>query len=180
MDLSLLPRIYIHRVGRKMLAERPLAGYGNGLFPQAFQQNERKYINAEGLKAPSWRKEGIGSMRTSQPRGRNKKFRRGSDDQLPSISAHSSYLKTFVESGVPGGLLYLFLLAGGLMEVFLHLRKTGRLSIRAPETWGWAACIGVCFQAGTENIFSSPKISVLYWAITAYCLTAKSERTKSS
>ena len=63
--------------------------------------------------------------------------------------------------------------------MFLHLRKTGRLSMHSPEAWGWAACIGVCFQAGAENIFSSPKISVLYWAITAYCLTAKSSRSES-
>ena len=177
MDLSLLPRIYIHRVGGKMLAERPLAGYGNGLFPQAFQKKESVYIKSEGLKAPPWRIKGSDSARADKGRGKAHSSER--HENLPTLSAHSSYLKAFVESGFPGGFLFLCLVAGALIEVFLHLRKTGRLSIRSPETWGWAACIGVCFQAGAENIFSSPKISVLYWAITAYCLTAKSTRTKS-
>ena len=177
MDLSLLPRIYIYHVGGKMLAERPLAGYGNGLFPQAFQKSERKYIENEGLRAPPWRIKGSDSARADKGRGKAHSSER--DENLPTLSAHSSYLKAFVESGFPGGFLFLCLVAGALIEVFLHLRKTGRLSIRSPEAWGWAACIGVCFQAGAENIFSSPKISVLYWAITAYCLTAKSTRTKS-
>ena len=179
MDLSLLPRIYIYRVGGKMLAERPLAGHGNGLFPQAFQESERKYIKTESLKAPRWRVKNSHSGKTDKSRGRREKRSRGRAENLPPLSAHSSYLKAFVESGLPGGFLFLCLIAGGLMEVFLHLGKTGRLSIRSPEAWGWAACIGVCFQAGAENIFSSPKISVLYWAITAYCLTAKSSRAEN-
>lgn len=179
MDLSLLPRIYIYRVGGKMLADRPLAGHGNGLFPQAFQKSESAYINHKGLKAPSWRVKDPDSARASKPLGRKKELSTRRDEYLPPLSAHSSYLKAFVESGFPGGILFLCLIAGGLIEVFLHLRKTGRLSMRSPEAWGWAACIGVCFQAGAENIFSSPKISVLYWAITAYCLTAKSSRSES-
>ena len=179
MDLSLLPRIYIYRVGGKMLADRPLAGHGNGLFPQAFQKSESAYINHEGLKAPSWRVKDPDSARASKPLGRKKELSTRRDEYLPPLSAHSSYLKAFVESGLPGGFLFLCLIAVGLIEVFLHLRKTGRLSMRSPEAWGWAACIGVCFQAGAENIFSSPKISVLYWAITAYCLTAKSSRSES-
>lgn len=179
MDLSLLPRIYIYRVGGKMLADRPLAGHGNGLFPQAFQKSESAYINHDGLKAPSWRVKDHDSARASKPLGRKKELSTRRDEYLPPLSAHSSYLKAFVESGFPGGFLFLCLIAGGLIEVFLHLRKTGRLSMRSPEAWGWAACIGVCFQAGAENIFSSPKISVLYWAITAYCLTAKSSRSES-
>ena len=179
MDLSLLPRIYIYRVGGKMLAERPLTGHGNGLFPQAFQKGESAYIKNDGLKAPPWRVKDSDSARASKSRGRGKELSTRRDENLPPLSAHSSYLKAFVETGFPGGFLFLCLIAGGLIEVFLHLRKTGRLSMRSPETWGWAACIGVCFQAGAENIFSSPKISVLYWAITAYCLTAKSSRSES-
>ena len=178
-DLSLLPRIYIYRVGGKMLADRPLAGHGNGLFPQAFQKSEKAYIRNEGLKAPSWRVKDFDSGRADESRSRGEEFSIRRDENLPPLSAHSSYLKAFVETGFPGGFLFLCLIAGGLIEVFVHLRKTGRLSIRSPETWGWAACAGVCFQAGAENIFSSPKISVLYWAVTAYCLTAKSTRSES-
>ena len=172
MPLSFLPRIYIHRVGGKMLSERPLAGYGNSLFPQTFQEKERAYAEKDGLKIPRWRMKTSHAPRTNHSSGK-------AYENLPPLSAHSSYLKAFVESGLPGGLLFLGLLMGGLLEAYFRLRKTGRLSIRSPETWGWAACIGVCFQAGTENIFSSPKISVLYWAITAYCLTAQSTKTKS-
>lgn len=179
MDLSLFPRIYIYRVGGKMLAERPLAGHGNGLFPQAFQKSESAYIKNEGLKAPPWRVKGSDSGKADEPRGRGEEFSTRRDENLPPLSAHSSYLKAFVETGFPGGFLFLCLIAGGLIEVFVHLRKTGRLSIRSPEAWGWAACIGVCFQAGAENIFSSPKISVLYWAVMAYCLTAKFTRSES-
>ncbi len=179
MDLSLFPRIYIHRVGGKMLAERPLTGYGNGLFPQSLQKKEREYIKTEGLKAPPWRTKSPGAGRTDKARERGEGHFSGRDENLPPLSAHSSYLKAFVESGFPGGVLFLCLMAWGLMEAFLHLRKTRRLSIRSAEAWGWAACVGVCFQAGTENIFSSPKISVLYWAVTAYCLTAKSKPAKS-
>ena len=179
MDLSLLPRIYIYRVGGKMLSDRPLAGHGNGLFPQAFQKSERAYIQIEGLRAPPWRvmesNKGIGGNIW----GQKEELSSGEYENLPPLSAHSSYLKVFVETGLPGGFLFLCLIAGGLIEVFVHLRNTGRLSIHSPETWGWAACIGVCFQAGAENIFSSPKISVLYWAITAYCLKAKSPRSES-
>ena len=179
LDLSLLPRIYIYRVGGKMLAERPLAGHGNGLFPQAFQKSERAYINNEGLEAPSWRVKDSDSGRADGSRGRGEELSVREDENLPPLSAHSSYLKAFVETGFPGGFLFLCLIAGGLIEVFVHLRKTGRLSIRSPEAWGWAACIGICFQAGAENIFSSPKISVLYWVVTAYCLTAKSTRLEN-
>ncbi len=179
MDLSLLPRIYIYRVGGKMLADRPLTGHGNGLFPQAFQQSERKYINNERLKAPPWRVKDSDSRQVGKSRDRRKKRSKGGDESLPPLSAHSSYLKAFVETGFPGGFLFLCLIAGGLIEVFLHLRKSGRLSIRSAEAWGWAACIGVCFQAGAENIFSSPKISVLYWAITAICLTAKTKGSEN-
>ena len=179
MELSLLPRIYIYRVGGKMLADRPLTGHGNGLFPQAFQQSEREFIDNERLKAPPWRVKNSDSRQVGKSRGRREKSSKGEDDNLPPLSAHSSYLKTFVETGFPGGFLFLCLIAGGLIEVFLRLRKSGRLSIRSAEAWGWAACIGVCFQAGAENIFSSPKISVLYWAITAFCLTAKTKRSKN-
>ena len=178
-DLSLLPRIYIYRVGGKMLADRPLAGHGNGLFPLAFQKNEREYMDNEALKAPSWRIKDSSLGKPNKPGGRGKGHSSGGDENLSPLSAHSSYLKAFVETGFPGGFLFLCLIAGGLIEVFLHLRKTGRLSMRSPEAWGWAACIGVCFQAGAENIFSSPKISVLYWAIMAYCLTAKSSRSEN-
>ena len=178
LDLSLHPRIYIYRVGGKMLSERPLAGYGNGLFPQAFQKSERAYIKNEGLKAPPWRVKNSGSESADKFRSRGEVRLNDGDQNLPPLSAHSSYLKAFVETGFPGGFLFLCLIASGLIEVFFHLRKTGRLSIRSPEAWGWASCIGVCFQAGAENIFSSPKISVLYWAITAYCLTAKSSRSE--
>ena len=179
MDLSLLPRIYIYRVGGKMLAERPLVGHGNGLFPQAFQKSERTYIRNEELKAPSWRVKDSDSGRADESKGRGEELSIRGDENLPPLSAHSSYLKAFVETGFPGGFLFLCLIAGGLIEVFLHLRKTGRLSIRSPETWGWAACAGVCFQAGAENIFSSPKTFVLYWAVTAYCLTAKSTHSEN-
>ncbi len=179
MDLSLLPRIYIYQIGGKMLAERPLAGHGNGLFPQAFQKSESAYIKSQGLKAPPWRVKDSDSGRTDKSRDRGEVHLNDRDQNLSPLSAHSSYLKAFVETGFPGGFLFLCLIAGGLIEVFSHLRKTGRLSIRSPEAWGWAACIGVCFQAGAENIFSSPKISVLYWAVTAYCLTAKSTRSEN-
>ena len=178
-DLSLLPRIYIYRIGGKMLADRPLAGHGNGLFPQAFQKSEREYMDYEGLKAPPWRIKDSSPGKPNKPGDRGKGHSGGRDENLSPLSAHSSYLKAFVETGIPGGFLFLCLIAGGLIEVFLHLKKTGRLSIRSPEVWGWAACIGVCFQAGAENIFSSPKISVLYWAIMAYCLTAKSSRSEN-
>ena len=178
-DLSLLPRIYIYRVGGKMLADRPLAGHGNGLFPQAFQKSEREYMDNEGLKAPPWRIKNSSLGKHNKSGGRGKGQSGGRDENLSPLSAHSSYLKAFVETGFPGGFLFLCLIAGGLIEVFVHLRKTGRLSIRSPEAWGWAACVGVCFQAGAENIFSSPKISVLYWAVTAYCLTAKSTRSEN-
>lgn len=179
MNLSLMPRIYIYRVGGKMLAEHPLAGHGNGLFPQAFQKSERQYINNEELETPPWRSEHTEPRRagTTLDRGEERSIHR--DENLPPLSAHSSYLKAFVETGFPGGFLFLCLIVGALIEVFVHLKKTRRLTIRSPEAWGWAACIGVCFQAGAENIFSSPKISVLFWAIIAYCLTAKSTRAKS-
>ena len=180
MDLSLLPRIYIYRIGGKMLAERPLAGHGNGLFPQAFQKSERKFIQNEGLRAPPWRVKDSNTGNVGNILGQKEELSNHKDGNLPPLSAHSSYLKVFVETGLPGGFLFLCLIAGGLIEVFVHLRNTGRLSIHSPETWGWAACFGVCFQAGAENIFSSPKISVLYWAITAYCLKAKSSQSENS
>ena len=179
LDLSLFPRIYIYRVGGKMLADRPLAGHGNGLFPQAFQKSEREYIDNEGLKTPPWRVKHDEPEREGKSRDRGEERANAEDDYLPPLSAHSSYLKAFVETGFPGGILFLCLIVGGLIEVFAHLRNAGRLSICSPEAWGWAACIGVCFQAGAENIFSSPKISVLYWAFTAYCLTAKPRRSDS-
>ncbi|MDE0330389.1 MAG: hypothetical protein OXL41_00820 [Nitrospinae bacterium] len=179
LDLSLFPRIYIYRVGGKMLADRPLTGHGNGLFPQAFQKSEREYIDNEGLSTPPWRVTHDEPERAGKSRDREEERTNAAANYLPPLSAHSSYLKAFVETGFPGGILFLCLIVGGLIEVFAHLRKTMRLSIRSPEAWGWAACIGVCFQAGAENIFSSPKISVLFWAVTAYCLTAKPSHSEN-
>lgn len=153
MSSSLLPRVYIHRVGGAMLLERPLAGHGSSLFPEAFQRKEKKYANEGALKIPGWR-------------FKNKKT-------PPPIAAHSSYLKAFVETGFPGGILFACLMMGGLWEAFLHLRRTDKLSLGAPEAWAWAGCASVLLHAGTTETFSFPKIACLYWVLTALCLTAR-------
>ncbi len=153
METSVPPRVYIHRVAGKMIAERPWAGHGSGLFLESFLRAEKEYADKGELKIIPWRTR-------AQKEGR-------------PLHAHSSYLNAFVETGLPGGVLFLCLMAGGLLEALLHLRKTGRLSPGAPEAWAWAGCAGVLFQAGTEIIFSFPKTACLYWALMALCLTAR-------
>ena len=155
LSSSLLPRVYIHRIGGTMLLEHPWAGYGNGLFPEAFQRKEKKYANEGALKIPGWR------------------FKKENKKTPPPIAAHSAYLKAFVETGVPGGILFACLMMGGLWEACLHLRRTDKLSLSAPEAWAWAGCVGVLLHAGTTETFSFPKIACLYWALTALCLTAR-------
>lgn len=152
MESSLRPRVYIHRVAGKMIAERPWAGHGSGLFPEAFLRAEKEYAEKGELKIIPWR--------ARQKEGR-------------PLHAHSSYLNAFVETGLPGGVLFLCLMLGGLAEALLHLRKTGKLSPGAPEAWAWAGCAGVLLHAGAEIIFSFPKTACLYWALMALCLTAR-------
>ena len=184
VESSVLPRVYIHRIAGKMISERPLAGYGSGLSPEASRDAEKDQLANNGLdKVPRWRMDDPRFYGILSPDSWAKSalLRPWGIDHppwtihgsLPPLPTHSAYLKAFVETGLLGGVLFLCLMTGGLWEALLHLRRTGRLSPGAPEAWAWAGCVGVLFQAGTENLFSLPKTACLYWALTAFCLTAR-------
>ena len=184
METSVMPRVYIYRIAGKMISERPLAGYGSGLFPEASRDAEKDQLEKNGLdKVPLWRMDDPRFYGILSPDSWAKSALLqpwGIDHppwtiygSLPPLSAHSSYLQAFVETGLLGGVLFLCLMMGGLWEALLHLRRAGRLSPGAPEAWAWAGCVGVLLQAGTETIFSFPKTACLYWALTAFCLTAR-------
>ena len=184
MENSVLSRVYIHRIAGKMISERPLAGYGSGLSPEASREAEKDQLANNGLdKVPRWRMNDPRFYGILSPDSWAKSalLRPWGIDHppwtihgsLPPLPTHSAYLKAFVETGLLGGVLFLCLMTGGLWEALLHLRRTGRLSPGAPEAWAWAGCVGVLLQAGTENLFSLPKTACLYWALTAFCLTAR-------
>ena len=184
MESSVLSRVYIYRIAGKMISERPLAGYGSGLSPEASRDAEKDQLANNGLdKVPLWRMDDPRFYGILSPDSWAKSALLqpwGIDHppwtiygSLPPLPTHSAYLKAFVETGLLGGVLFLCLMTGGLWEALLHLRRTGRLSPGAPEAWAWAGCVGVLLQAGTENLFSLPKTACLYWALTAFCLTAR-------
>lgn len=139
-------RGYLYRSAAAMVRDRPLFGYGLDSFPETFTRLEQMRVS----EAPAWRRLGT------------------------PISAHSSFLKAFFEQGIPGGLLFLGLIAGSLTEAARRLWRSDSLHAGNFGFWAWGGCLGFAVQAATEELFSFTKTASLYWAMTALCLTAGS------
>ncbi len=145
-------RLHLYRVAANMVADRPLAGHGLGSFPSAFSRKEETMVST----VPSWRIVAMGHPE----------------------SAHSSYVKDLVEMGLPGGAAFALLVWGAIIIGFRSVLRQENALLRRLGVALMAGATGFAIQAGTEELFSFPKVSLIFW--TSIALSLALNRVKYS
>jgi putative inorganic carbon (hco3(-)) transporter len=137
-DASNLERLNRWKSALRMFRERPLLGWG----PATYQFKYAPYQNAKDKTIIS----------TNYGEGGN---------------AHSEYLGSLVDSGVPGLLLYLLLLVVVLWKGIMIWKTHGDEQIRFLSLALLAGLVTYTVHGALNNFLDTDKISALFWGMIA-------------
>lgn len=90
---------------------------------------------------------------------------------MPTFHAHNTYLQTMAEMGIPGFLVFMFLLFVIFKYGINHLVKSEDKYIKVMAAGILSGLGGVFAHGGVENILYLPRIIITFWMMVGFLLT---------
>lgn len=151
-DVSTQERLNRYACALRMAADRPLCGFGPGVFPFRYLP----YQNPAEMTRISIQKPIA---------------KRGPDNYGRGGGAHSEYLQALAELGWPGLLLWLALAAGSLFAGMRRYRETREIA------WLWLTLGLLTFflHGLVNNFLHDSRVAALVWGLMAFVVKSRAD-----